>query len=261
MSDFLNNLVDWAHDSLLENENAIEYLRSRGSSEVQWRRHLIGFISGLFEPDSSLDKNHGDPCFDSDDKKLWCDTCKFKKWSSLWSDEEKRNVVGGRILDSILYPLTSYSGQIVGVQIRAIKEKRYDTFMRSYRPESYFFGLKPNVDKIWSRGSVILVEGPSDLLSLERFTDIPVLALTTNSTNDAQTRFLKMFAKNVMLCLDTDKAGKEGSHKILDKLGNSLSVSILDYSKPGIKAKDINELWQMLGDEKFSNHLNTLNPI
>jgi len=256
MSDFLNNFVEWSNDQLFCSEVAVDFLHGRGSSEYQWRKHSIGFVSNTYVPDSDLDSGHGEYCYEEADKNRVCDTCRFKKWSTLYSKDDP--VVGGKLINNIVYPLTTYSGQILGVQVRSIREKRYDTFMRKYRPEPYFFGTKGSIDKIWLRKKVILVEGPSDMLTVERFCDLPVLALTTNSTNESQTRFLKLFVQNILLCLDNDIAGREGTNKIYNKLQEYLTVSIVDYKKSGLKAKDLNEMWQVLKDENFASHLKSV---
>jgi len=237
-------------------EDAKTFLLSRGSSPDQWERHSIGYISGLFEPSIDLDPKHSDEC--SPENASSCETCRYLKWSSKWSSETNGYVPGLRIMNSIVYPISTYSGDIIGFQTRSIREKIYDTFVINYRPESFFFGLKYNIGKIYSRGYVALVEGPSDLLTLERFTDIPVLALSTNSTNDLQNRFLKRFVKRVYLFLDNDRAGKDGASKIRQKLEPDIEVVSVDYKYRSVQAKDINELWSILQDDAFQKHIKSV---
>lgn len=252
--DFLNSFVQWSHSHLLNSELGTKYLISRGSSESQWIKHNLGYIPDFFHPDPTLDPGHSGKCAIHEHKQQWCDTCRFIQWSTGWSEEEKRHIVGQRILNSIVYPLTSYSGAVVGFQTRSITNKVFDNFVRSQRAEAYFFGTAGHIDKIWSRKSVALVEGPSDMLTLERFLDIGVLSLATNSTNENQTRFLSRFCDTVYLYLDLDKAGRDGSISIRRKLPD-LDVRVVDYKMTGIKAKDINDMWKECGDVKLNRHL------
>lgn len=250
--DVFNDFVHWAHSQLTPDSPGSQYLLSRGSSSNQWDKHLVGFVPDLYSPDVQLDPNHSDDCERSNDRK--CDVCRYIEWSSSKSSDGTL-IIGSNIKNSIVYPLTSYSGSIVGFQVRSLLEKRYDTFVRTKRCESYFFGLSHNIQKIWTREVCCLVEGPSDLLTLERFIDIPVLSLTTNSTNEGQARFLKRFCKKIYLCLDNDKAGHDGSMSIINKLSDSIDVVVVDYKMSGRKFKDLNEMWVGLGDKVMEKHV------
>ena len=257
MSDFINQFISWSHGQLFDSDQAQEFLLRRGSSENQWRHHSIGYIGEIFHPLPESDSGHTELCEDEEKKLNWCETCRFNHWSSGWDDKTGARLIGSRILNSVVYPLTSYSGSCIGFQIRSLGEKKYDTFVQKKRPEASFFGTAFHISKIWSRNVVFLVEGPSDLLTLERFTDYPVLALTTNSTNENQTRFLSRFVDRVVLFLDLDKAGREGCENIKNKLPDKI-INVVDYKYPNIALKDVNDLWCHLKDEKFSKHVQGL---
>lgn len=258
MFSLVNNFVEWASSCLLDSEEGISYLTNRGSSKDQWMKHSIGFVGGDYDPDPSLDPSHNHNCSEIDKKHLWCDTCRFRYWSTLREEDEdgrKTQTVGRRILNSVVYPLTSYSGSLVGFQTRSIREKSFDTFLCTRRPEGFFFGTASSVHNIWTTGEVILVEGPSDQLIMERFLNTNVLAITTNSPNINQYKFLLRFTKRVYLCLDLDKAGREGTKNIINKYGSKLDLIDVQYGHQLHRAKDPNDLWKILGDDKFKKHL------
>ena len=254
---FLNGFIQWANEQLLVNDLGSSYLLARGSNPDQWRKYSIGFVPGIYDPSPEADRYHSDVC-GSDDKAHWCETCKFLKWSTIWSKSEDKYVVGSRMLNSVVYPITSYSGSFIGFQIRSVVEKSYDTFVYSRRPEAFFFGAGPNIDKIWSRKSVCLVEGPSDLLTLERFTNHGVLSLNTNNANESQLRFLNRFCQKVYLFLDQDQAGRDGAISIKSKLNSDIDVRIMDYKMNGCNAKDLNDLWKQIGDVKLKRYIDSL---
>lgn len=256
----IDDFLDWAHAGLMESEEAQTYLRGRGASESQWKRHRIGFVSGDYDVDSSLDPGHDyDKCSDSDKKHLWCDSCRLRSWSSTWEsvEGEPRKVQrpGRRITGGVVLPLTTYTGQAVGFQVRSIREKSYDTFALRRRPEGYFFGLGPNVGDIWSSQSAWLVEGPFDQLIVERLISPTTLALTTAGVSTLQLRFLKRFVKRIYLCLDLDKAGRNGVRSFISHHSSSFEIVDVNFRHPIHPVKDTNELWKKLGDTKFATHI------
>jgi DNA primase len=231
----------------------------------------MGFVAADFDPEPALDPAHNESCSDRDKRAAWCDTCRYRSWSSKWEkpdgEEEdgpddagpgrKVQRVGRRLVGSVVYPLTSYSGMTVGFQTRSIREKAFDTFMLKRRPEGAFFGAAGNIHRIWSTGEVVLVEGPSDMLVVERLVHPNVLSITTASPNVPQTRFLYRFAKRVYLCLDLDKTGRDSTASFVSKHAYKPGFDLrdVDYKYSAHQAKDPNDLWRKLGDDRFSRHM------
>jgi len=243
MSSFLDSFVEWASWSMDQNDEAIEYLHSRGCSDDQIVRHRIGYVRSPYEVDVSFDKYHDDRCSTKP-----CDACKFNHWSS----QKNSDVVGSRLVGSIVLPITSYAGNVVGCQLRSIRGKVYDTYLLQRRPEAYFFGLGPNVDRVWKSGICWIVEGPFDQIVIERITNQPAVALTTNVPSTTQFTFLRRFCHTIYICLDNDAAGRKGVHRIISKLG--VEYNIIDVRLPHIEnAKDPGDYWKILGDSGLSS--------
>lgn len=254
--------MEWASHCLSFNEEASGYLSSRGVSSYQSSRHSLGYVGGSFCPDPVDDPFHNSLCENESHRSNWCDTCRFISWSSTWEsldqDSKKTRHVGKRIHGSIVFPLTSYSGNIVGFQTRSIKGKSFDTFLCSKRPEGFFFGTSANIHSIWSSKEVMISEGPSDQLILERLVSDKVLAITTSSPNLSQIRFLKRFVKRVLLCLDLDKAGRDGASSFISKYGSNFDIVDVNYRHASYTAKDPNDLWKCIGDDPFRSHFSKL---
>lgn len=254
---FPDTFIEWAHNSLSDSEEAQAYLRSRGVSPEQCVRHRLGYVGGDFDVSPSGHPGHSDDCHDREKRSKWCDVCRYRRWSSTWEGEEgtfKEQHVGRRIAGCVVLPLTSYSGMTVGFQVRAIKDKSYDTFVVNRRPEGYFFGTSASVNEIWRRREVALVEGPFDHLIFERLVMPTVLALTTNSVNQLQMKFLKRFVRRVYLCFDRDQAGRDGREGFAEKTMSEFDLVSVDFPKIG-GSKDLNDLWKKVGDDKFRKHL------
>lgn len=257
----MDAFVEWAYEGLLQTEEAQAYVSGRGVSRDQWKRHKLGYVAGQFNPCADLDPDHSQICSDKKAVEKWCDTCRFIRWSSVWEASEEGGPftqhVGKRLLGCIVLPLTSYSGNFVGFQIRAIREKRFDSFTLSRKPEGCFFGIGPNINAIWSSKTAFVVEGPFDQLVFERLVSPCVVALTTNAPNTHQSRFFRRFTKKVGLFLDKDKAGRDGADSFEEKMEGGPSVwnfGVDVKAKDGTRCKDMNEAWKALGDKRFREH-------
>lgn len=250
----INEFVDWAHHCLKDNDEAQQYLLGRGISESQWSCHRIGYVGGMFDADPIDDSKHGSICKEQAHRYAWCDTCRYRFWSSVWEDSNQ--LIGKRIEGSVVFPLTTYSKQVVGIQTRSIKEKSYDTFAVSYRPEGYFFGTSMSVDSIWTRKEVYLVEGAPDHLILERLVSPNILALTTSSVNKLQLRFLKRFVNKVNLCLDLDSAGRHGVKTFFEYNADDFEIRNIKYPALSDASKDLSDFWRIAGDDKFRRYFN-----
>lgn len=254
----VDDFLEWAAGNLPESEAAVAYFRGRGVSDEQFSRHRLGYALGDFEADPSHDPGHGIACADQEVRNHWCDACRFNRWSSRWVEVEgesrKQQVVGRRVSGCVVLPLSSYSGTHVGFQVRSVTEKEYDTFLLNRRPEGYFFGLAPNVDRIWSSRSVFLVEGPFDQLIFERLVARNVLAMTTNTLSGMQSLFVRRFVERAHLLLDRDAGGRDGAATIGERLGSDVSIRAHQVPKVRPKDKDMNDFWKAVGDEAFASH-------
>lgn len=251
----IDSFLDWAHHSLMENEPARNYFQGRGISNFQMVSHRLGYVGDDYHVDPSHDKFHSDTCSDKEKKHLWCDSCHFRSWSSSWESEEdnspKIQLYGRRIVGSVVFPLTSYSGSHTGFQIRHLDRKEYDTFVLHRRPEGFFFCNTANVSSVWSSKTAVLVEGPGDHLIYERLVGSNVLGLTTSGVSKLQLRFLRRFASRIILVLDMDTAGRSGVQSFIDQHGNDFEVSVIKYPCLQPKDKDPGDLWRRVGDDKF----------
>lgn len=262
---FIDQFVNWANNELLQNEEAKDYLYGRGVIELQINRHRLGFISSDYHVDSKLDKNHDEEiCGNTELVHRWCDSCRFTRWSSEYKrvGGEKILSVGTRIIGNIVLPMTSYSGNIVGFQVRSIIGKNFDSFTILKRSECHFFGTAANIDSIWKNKEVFVVEGPFDCLTFERLVVPNVVALMTSAPGTGQVKFFRRFVDTINLCLDNDKAGRDGVKSFFGKFGGTHNINDIRFGNikklDGKICKDVNEVWSFLGDEKTKRLFKTL---
>lgn len=258
---FLDELLEWGGSCLKDSDEGRGYLLGRGVSDDQVSRHRIGFASGDYVPEIGRDPFHNSDCGDLDKRASWCDSCRFLRWSTKWVQEsederEKTPLPGRKLLDCVIFPLTSYSGALAGIQIRSITEKDYDTFLLKRIPEGYFFGVSTAVSSVWARKEVFVVEGPHDQLILERLVSPNVVALTTSLPSRDQVRFLRRFASSVNMCLDADKAGRDGFKAFFERNSSRMLVRDVRYPCQRPKEKDLGDYWKRVGDDAFRAYFN-----
>ena len=111
------------------------------------------------------------------------------------------------------------------------------------------------MQSIWSSREVWLVEGPFDQQLIERLVSPNVIALTTSSTSTLQMKFLKRFVKKIYLCLDLDKAGRDGVRHMIERNSDHFEFVNVKYRIPEINAKDPGDIWSKIGDAKFRRHI------
>jgi DNA primase len=257
---FVDRFIDWSCSLLPDSQEASAYVRGRGVSKEQCARHSLGYVGGIFEVDPTEDPEHSPACGDKEKRGQWCDSCRFSWWSSSWERDEgveegpKTRRPGRRIQDSIVFPLTSYSGATVGFQTRSIAEKSYDTFLVKRRPEGFFFGIAPNIHQIWSSREIWLSEGPFDFLLLERLVARNAAALATNAVGPMHLRFLRRFVDKINFCGDLDKAGREGFQSLFQAESSSFLIRDVKYPRLKEKDKDLGDFWKRAGDSAFQKH-------
>ncbi len=256
---FVDRFIEWAHSGFRDSPEAVSYVRGRGTSDEQCVRHRVGYVGGSFEVDPTEDPGHSQACADREKKGQWCDSCRFSWWSSTWESEAegegpKVRKAGKRILDSVVFPLTNYAGGTVGFQTRSLKEKSYDTFLLSRRPEGFFLGIAPNINQIWASREIWVTEGPFDFFLLERLVARNSVALTTNAVGPMHMRFLKRFVDTVNYCGDSDKAGREGFLSLYRAESSSFLIRDVKYPRLKEKDKDLGNFWESVGDAAFKRH-------
>lgn len=254
----LEDFLTWASACLHGSDEGRSYLLGRGVSDDQCVKHRLGFIGGQYVPDVSSDPGHNDSCGDLDLKSSWCDSCRFLRWSTKWERREegapKEPLPGLRLIGSVVFPLTTYSGSVVGVQTRSIVEKDYDTFLLKRRPEGYFFGTSVSISSIWSTKEAWAVEGPHDHLLLERLVAPNVLAVTTSAPGKDQTRFFRRFVDRLNLCFDEDAAGRRGTNSFFEYNSSRISLRDVRYPCRKPKEKDLGDFWKRVGDDAFRQY-------
>ncbi|MCK4525902.1 DNA primase [candidate division WOR-3 bacterium] len=229
--------TDFYHKYLLKTPKVLEYLKKRGITKETIEEFKLGFAPAGSE-------------FLKEAKK------KFKIDDLIKSGLAKEK--GGDLLDRfflrLLFPLFSSGGQVIGFGGRQLS-KRGPKYLNS--PDTPIHKKGKNLYSIWhtkqeirAKGSVILVEGYFDFISLyQSGIKNSVAALGTALTNN-QAELLSRYADDVIIFFDADAAGRAATLRSLGMLLN-LGVNVR-IGNTGSR-KDPDEIILKEGKEEFLN--------
>lgn len=189
-------------DSLVHNQQAKDYLASRGISAAAIKHFELGYSPT--------------------DSKYLLEFCKengiqIEKLVEIGLVSDHKN---GRFSDKfagrLIFPIRDIKGNVVGFGGRVIYPDQSPKYLNSpesqiYQKGKVLYGLFNNLEYIKEKSSVVVVEGYMDLISLwQTGVRNTVATLGTALTAD-HGRLIVKYAKDVYLMFDSDEAGKKAS--------------------------------------------------
>lgn len=132
--------------------------------------------------------------------------------------DEKPGTFYDRFRNRLVFPLRDTVGRTVAFTGRALGKDDNAKYLNSpetelYKKSELLFGMDRAKDAIRTRGFAILVEGQFDLVLLHQAGFQNTVALSGTALSDRHLALLKRYADNLMLCLDSDRAGLASSAK------------------------------------------------
>ena len=165
--------------------------------------------------------------------------------------------------DRLIFPVIDIRGEVLGFSGRALNDDQEPKYLNS--PETLVFSKRRtlfgmNLAKNSKRGSILLVEGNIDVVTLHQAGfDHAVASMGTALTTE-QTRLISRYAKEIVLCYDNDPAGKKATERALDLLNNSeFSVRVLKLPDRIVDGKavkiDADDFIRLRGADAFEQLL------
>lgn len=175
----------------------------------------------------------------------------------------KGRSVYDKFRDRLMFPVVDVRGDVIGFSGRALEAEQEPKYLNS--PETVVFSKRKmlygmNLAKNTKRGSILLVEGNVDVVTLHQAGfDNAVASLGTALTVE-QTRLISRYAKEIVICYDNDPAGQKATDRALDILKNSeFAVRVLklpDRIVDGQAVKiDADDFIKLRGPEAFEQLL------
>ncbi|MGH6907949.1 MAG: toprim domain-containing protein, partial [Aestuariivirga sp.] len=209
-AEYLEKAVAYYHKSLVRNEKAIEYLKSRGISAEAIQIFRLGYVDGSLKD------------------KLNTDGKEALERLGLLNEKGNETMFG-----SVVFPLVdANTNQVVGLYARH-SDKKQHLYLSGRRRGVFNPSGAKETDK------VILTESVIDALALW---SIGIRHVTCSYgvnglTDEIISHLQESRIRSVVLMLDADEAGHEASEKFSEKLS---SIGIESYSVE-LPAKDASE--------------------
>ena len=174
------------------------------------------------------------------------------KESGLVSVSQKNGNIFDRFRDRLMFPIIDVRGNVIGFGGRILK-KDSDAAKYLNSPETLIFNKRKNLfglnlAKKSKQGSLILVEGNIDVVSLHQYGFDNAIASLGTSLTEEQAALMTRYTDQVILIYDGDKAGQNATQRaipILEKAG--LQVKVLQIRD----AKDPDEFLKKFGADRF----------
>lgn len=143
--------------------------------------------------------------------------------------------------DEVLLLANFIGDEVSGIVYRGIKEK---AFINHGFGKGNFYGIG-DLDPDFKYGDLlVLVEGTMDRDVCNQFITKNCLSVLTSTVSFSQAKVLKYLTNRVLLLLDNDEAGNNGTQLTKRKL-NSLGITVKVIKKSN-KIKDLGDLVPML---------------
>ena len=174
------------------------------------------------------------------------------KESGLVTVSQKNGNIFDRFRDRLMFPIIDVRGNVIAFGGRIIKnDPNAAKYLNS--PETPIFNKRKNLfgmnlAKKSKAGSLILVEGNIDVVTLHQYGFDNAIASLGTSLTEEQATLMTRYAEQVILIYDGDKAGQNATQRaipILEKAG--LQVKVLQLKD----AKDPDEYLKKFGADKF----------
>jgi len=243
----------WFHENLIKKEfgePARKYLKKRGITAEIAKRWRLGYAPDEWDAFGSWARGHG-----------------YEMQTLLASGlvKTKEDAAGtpgqrsyDRFRDRIMFPICNDIGEVIAFSGRVLKEKEGAAkYLNSpetplFRKGSVLFGLDKTKRALIEVNCAIVCEGQLDLISLFEAGITNVVAPQGTAFTESQARMLKRLVDEVVLCFDSDAAGKQAAERSLDALlQNDLIVRVAEIPP----SDDPDSLVRREGKEEFEKRI------
>ena len=164
-----------------------------------------------------------------------------------------------RFRGRLMFPICNESGKVVGFSARTLdssaKEAKYVNFPESplFHKSKVLFGLDKTKRAVNDVRRCIICEGQVDLISIHQSGIQNVVATMGTAFTEFHAQVLKRFADEVVLCFDSDAAGKNAAMRSIDHLLEvGLAVTVAEIPAPD----DPDSLIRTKGADAFREIIN-----
>lgn len=123
-----------------------------------------------------------------------------------------------RFRERLIIPIRDPQGRLIGFGGRAMRSDDPAKYINTpetplYRKSEVLFGMDAAREVVREKRSVVLVEGYFDVFACRRVGILNTVACCGTALTEEHTRYLKRHVDSVVLCLDSDRAGREAAER------------------------------------------------
>lgn len=205
--------------NLKEDNNALQYLYSRGYNDEIIEKFKLGYSKNSYNQLSDLSISKGFQNYVMNNSGL----CILKD-----------GVLSDRFRDRIMFPIFNLSNKIIAFGGRVLTtEKTRSKYVNSPETELYnkskvLYGLNFAKKEIIKQDRCFLVEGYTDVITLHQVGIENVVASSGTSLTADQIKLICRYTKNITILYDGDLAGIKASFRGIDMiLSQGMNVSVV----------------------------------
>ena len=219
--------AQWFHENLIKREigePARKYLKQRGITLEIANRWQLGYAPEEWDAFGSWARARG---YDVRDL-IASGLVKVKDESENPPDQSAAGIKPQRSYDRfrgrIIFPICNDVGEVIAFSGRLLQDQEGAAkYLNSpetavFRKGSVLFGLDKTKRALIEADCAVVCEGQLDLISLFEAGITNVVAPQGTAFTESQTRILKRFVSEVVLCFDADPAGQKAAERSLDAL-------------------------------------------
>ncbi|MEZ5406166.1 MAG: DNA primase [Verrucomicrobiia bacterium] len=201
--DLHERVAHWWHHNLLKEKSAQparDYLKQRAITSETAKEFLLGYAPAGWENTYNWAKKEGFPI-------------KLLETSGLFLQKENEAFYD-RFRHRLMFPIIAESGQIVGFSGRVLeteaKEAKYINSPETliFTKGKVLFGLYHHKRSLLDKRQALVCEGQLDLITCHQAGIRNLVASQGTAFTEAQARLLKRYTDEVVLCFDSDSAGR-----------------------------------------------------
>ncbi len=163
----------------------------------------------------------------------------------------------------VMFPIINTAGKVIGFGGRAIDPNDSPKYLNSseskvFRKKNNLYGLNLSRAEVSKRGFIILVEGYMDTIALYQGGIQNVAASLGTALTESQAKLIKRYTENVVLCYDSDQAGRNAAIRGIEVLNSSgCKVKVMHVTD----GKDPDEFIKKEGKSAFLKLIETALPF
>lgn len=197
----LDAVNNYYQNNLLSNQNAIQYLYSRGITKESIDKFQIGYASGSNDTINYLRNNFFD----------------LNMAKELGIIDSGSNGLYARFIERITFPIFLQSGKLVGFGGRTISghNAKYvnSPATKLFNKSALLFGYNLAKENIFQSKEIIITEGYLDVVMLHQAGFTNSVATLGTALTSQHIPLLKKSDAKIILGYDGDKAGMEAAYK------------------------------------------------